>query len=90
MSSLLLDPPAKNEWTPARADRKLLTAREAAAILQVSERSLYNYSRRGELPAVRMGRSVRYDPIDLWRFVESSKVAGQQFIEGSNDGNDWK
>ena len=81
----IIDAPRSNrkEWTSSPPERKLLTVREAAKLLQVSERSLYNFTQRGDLTAVRMGRSVRYDPADLWQFVETSKVSGETFTEGS-------
>lgn len=40
--------------------RLLVTAREAAQLLGVSERHLFNLTKRGEIACVRLGRSVRY------------------------------
>jgi excisionase family DNA binding protein len=51
----------------------LLRPREAAAWLKISERSLWSLTQRGELPAVRIGRSVRYDMANLVAFVEAHK-----------------
>lgn len=51
----------------------LLRPREAAAWLKISERSLWSLTQRGELPAVRIGRSVRYELSDLVAFVEARK-----------------
>ena len=53
----------------------LLRPREAAEWLKISERSLWSLTQRGELPAVRTGRSVRYDLADLIAFVEARKSA---------------
>ena len=47
--------------------------REAAEWLKISERSLWSLTQRGELAAVRIGRSVRYDLADLIAFVEARK-----------------
>jgi excisionase family DNA binding protein len=51
----------------------LLRPREAAQWLKISERTLWSLTQRGELPAVRIGRSVRYDLTDLVAFVEARK-----------------
>lgn len=56
----------------ATSDR-LLRPREAAEWLKISERSLWSLTQRGDLPAVRIGRSVRYDLADLNTYVESRK-----------------
>lgn len=55
---------------------KLLTARDAAKTLAVCEKTLWNLTKRGEIPAVRSGRSVRYDPCDLSRWIERTKSVG--------------
>ncbi len=51
----------------------LLMGREAAKILSISERTLFTLTKAGEIPAVRIGRSVRYDPFDLGAWIESTK-----------------
>lgn len=43
----------------------LLTSREAAEFLRISEVHLYRLTKSGEMPAVRMGRLVRYSPAAL-------------------------
>ena len=53
----------------------LLTARQTARMLAISERSLYSITKDGQLPAVRIGRSVRYDPTDIHNWIESAKSA---------------
>jgi len=60
---------------PVRSDDapRLLTYRQAAAILGVVDRTIYNLVRRGELPAVRFGGNVRIDPRDLEAFIEKAK-----------------
>ena len=44
--------------TPARLP-EVLTAREAAAILRVGRNQLYQAVARGEIPALRIGRTIR-------------------------------
>jgi len=43
----------------------LLTPKEAAAALAISERTLWQLKSDGEIPHIPIGRSVRYDPADL-------------------------
>jgi excisionase family DNA binding protein len=53
---------------------RLLTSPEAARCLAISERLLWSLTKRGELPCVRIGRAVRYDPADLRAWIEACKV----------------
>lgn len=53
------------------ADR-LLTMQEAAERLAICERKLWSLTApRGQLPCVRINRSVRYAPADLDAYVAS-------------------
>lgn len=56
--------------------QSLLTYREVAKTLRVSERTIWTLVKRGELPAVRFGHSVRIDPVDLRAFIEQAKGRG--------------
>ena len=58
-------------------ERILLTPREAANALSVCERTLYGLTQRGELPAVRIGRSVRYSVEDLRAWIEKAKKSSE-------------
>jgi excisionase family DNA binding protein len=52
----------------------LLTCRQAAKILSISERTLFSLTKSREIPAVRFGgRNVRYDPADLRAWIDSAK-----------------
>jgi excisionase family DNA binding protein len=55
------------------APQLLLTARQAAQALSVSERTLWQLSKDGRIPIVRIGRSVRYQVKDLERFIETAR-----------------
>jgi excisionase family DNA binding protein len=48
----------------------LVTPAEAARALRISPRTLWGLTDRGEVPCVRIGRAVRYDPRDLVAYVE--------------------
>lgn len=53
----------------------LLTARETARALHISERTLYGLTKSGSIKAVRFGRAVRYDPDAVKQWVEQhSKI----------------
>lgn len=51
----------------------LLTARQAAKALSISERTLYTLTKTGEIPAIKVGRLVRYDPRDLDAWIHRAK-----------------
>lgn len=52
---------------------ELVTTKEAAKLLNISERSLWNYAESGELPRVRMGSAIRYHKDDLQTFIRGKK-----------------
>ena len=51
----------------------LLTYRQVAELLGVTDRTVWELVRKGELKKVQVGRSVRIDPGDLRQFIEDSK-----------------
>lgn len=54
--------------------RLLLSVRDAASALAVSERSLWQYTRpRGSIPSVKIGGRVLYDPRDLTAWIDAQK-----------------
>ena len=55
------------------APKLLWTRREAAAALSVSERTLWTLTDEGEIPCVRIRRSVRYDPMAIRSWIEGRK-----------------
>jgi excisionase family DNA binding protein len=66
--------------SPAAAQgptRLLLTPREAARSLAVSERTLWGLTHQGAIPCVRLGRAVRYDLVDLQAFIAEKKCNGR-------------
>jgi excisionase family DNA binding protein len=50
-----------------------MNLKAAATALAISPRKLWALTASGEVPCVRIGRSVRYDAADLDAFVEASK-----------------
>lgn len=57
-------------------ERLLLAPRDAAKALSVSTRTLWTFTQAGEIPVIRIGRSVRYDPHDLKAWIDRVKAAG--------------
>lgn len=56
----------------------LLRPPEAAAYLSLCERSLWSLMNSGEIPHVRIGRSVRYAISDLDAYIESQRVSDRR------------
>jgi excisionase family DNA binding protein len=52
---------------------ELVSTKEAAKLLSISERTLWNYAESGELPRVMLGAAVRYHRDDIQRFIEAKK-----------------
>lgn len=55
-------------------ERRLVKPPEAAQRLAVSERTLWELTNHGDLTCVRIGRSVRYDVLDLDAWIERQKT----------------
>lgn len=51
-----------------------LTIIEAAEVLTVKKRTVYNLIERGALPAYRFGAATRIRKVDLDKFIANSKV----------------
>ena len=49
---------------------KLLKSREAAELLSISERKLWQLTKDGKINAIRLGHSVRYRPADVQRDLD--------------------
>jgi excisionase family DNA binding protein len=49
------------------------TERTLAAYLAVSDRTIRNWIRRGELPSYKLGAARRIDPADVDAFLESRR-----------------
>lgn len=58
------------------AEVHLLTRQQVAEMLALSPRKVWLLGNCGELPCVRIGRSVRFDLRDVEAFVESRKRKG--------------
>ena len=53
----------------------LVSPRQAARLLSVSERTLFTWTKAGQVPCVKLGRLVRYSVDSLKEFIaEAEKV----------------
>jgi excisionase family DNA binding protein len=55
---------------------RLIKPKDAAGYLAISERKLWAMTKGGTIPAVRLGRSVRYDVTDLDELIQQAKMEG--------------
>jgi excisionase family DNA binding protein len=55
----------------------LLNVREAAQTLGVSVSTLYGWVWQRRIPFVKLGRSLRFRPADLERFIAANRVEGR-------------
>lgn len=58
-----------NDAVAAASDSRLMTLKEVAARLAVSPMTVH----RMPLASIRLGRSLRFDPRDVERFIHDSK-----------------
>lgn len=58
---------------PEARPELLLTPVRAAQSLSISPRTLWTLTKSGQIPCVRIGRLVRYDPQDLQRWIDQRK-----------------
>jgi excisionase family DNA binding protein len=62
--------------TATHPEPLLVSRNEAARLLGISQRKLFDLTRDGIVPAIRLGeRGVRYSPDALRTFIESQLVA---------------
>jgi excisionase family DNA binding protein len=68
-----------------RTDKLALRPREAAAMLGISGRTLWTWTKAGLLPYVKIGRTLRYPADDLRRWISQQaarNVAPESETEG--------
>jgi excisionase family DNA binding protein len=67
-----------NTIDPHKNPKLLWTSREAAAAMNISERTLWTLAHDGQIPVLRIGRCVRYSPADIQAWI----VANKSFAKG--------
>ena len=53
---------------------RLLTSRQTALYLSISERKLWSLTNENRIPCIRIGRAVRYSVTDLNSWIESQRT----------------
>jgi excisionase family DNA binding protein len=66
-----------NDTCPAPTRTLLLTSQQAAEALAICPRNLWSLTKAGEIQCVRIGRLVRYDPVDLQQWINARKGAAR-------------
>lgn len=56
-----------------QTNQLLVTAKDAARMLSIGERTLARLTAAGEMPCVHIGKSLRYDVADLREFIARRK-----------------
>jgi excisionase family DNA binding protein len=69
MTTAVIEPKA-----PQTTEPLLLRPIEAARALGIGARSLWRLTDAGEVPCVRIGRSVRYAPADLQAYIDKRRA----------------
>lgn len=59
------------------SDNKYLTVDDVAALMQVSNKTVYDWCSKGYLPSLKFGRLVRIDKDDLLSRIEEIKNESQ-------------
>ncbi len=62
----------------AHLDQLLLSTKQAAEMLAISKRKLWSMTVGGELPHLRIGRSVRYPVGDLQTWIAKNTKGGAE------------
>ena len=65
----LTNPPVQGPLVPS-----LLTVRQVAALLSVSETTVYRLKRRGQISCVKVGGSLRFRPADVADYQNRQSV----------------
>ena len=59
---------------------------EVAAVIQVSEQTIYRYVANGEIPFHKLNRAVRFKPSEIESWMESRKAGAAADCIGSIGG----
>jgi len=54
----------------------LLDSKQAAHLLGIGVRKMWSLQIGGDIPCLRIGRAVRFDPADLRRWIDRQKRKG--------------
>jgi excisionase family DNA binding protein len=60
--------------TASSPPRQLITIEELSALWSIPKATLYNWVNQGRLPYIKLGRSLRFDLIEIESFRERSTI----------------
>ena len=61
-------------------EKSLLTVKEASKYLGITENALYCMVYRRQIPFVKIGKRLRFDKIDLDKWIENQKIPDSETI----------
>ena len=56
-----------------RSESGLITVQDAAKFLAVSTSTLYGWVYQRRIPFVKVGRALRFEPVELQKFVQANR-----------------
>jgi excisionase family DNA binding protein len=71
-------------------ERHLITVQQAAYFLCVSVSTLYGWVWQRKIPFVKIGRALRFETVDLEKFVQSHKYEAKKSCEWRQGGPDLR
>ena len=75
------EPEGESKIATPIGDKILLNPAEAAALLSVSERTLWNLTENGHIPCVRIGELKRYRHAALATFAEQEELSPSEDLK---------
>jgi len=60
---------------------KLLSAKEVAHTLNISQRQVYDEMREGRLPVIRIGTRVLFAPSDIRRYITARRISKRRVTQ---------
>ena len=84
----LMDAKSRDIFDLLESSEKMLTAREVARVLSISEKTVYSYVSRNLIPHYKIEANVRFRPRDLahWLRRHASLVEGQRMVVAKRAG----
>jgi excisionase family DNA binding protein len=71
-------------------NNNLMTAYDVAEKLAISQKRASILMRRGDIPTVRIGRSIRVRPEDLDQFIASNLTNQDNASSGNSQISNWR
>ena len=67
---------------PEEVPGRLIDVRELAQILNVPVSWLYERTRKGAIPSIRVGKYVRFNPAEVMAFFRNGNACGKNLADG--------